>query len=59
MSDFIKSDHCQECGGIGYYTHFVQLFDDVQSEKEQCESCEELHEWELRADRLEDEAKGD
>lgn len=58
MSDFLTSDYCQECGGIGYYTHFTQLFDDVQSEREQCESCEELHRQELLADRLEDEMKG-
>lgn len=58
MSDYIKSDYCEECGGVGYYTHKVGLFDDYQLEKEQCEVCEELHRQEILADRLEDEMKG-
>lgn len=57
MNDFIKSDFCNECGGDGYYWrhHENPLAD---SEKEQCEECERLHQLEIRADRLQDEAKG-
>lgn len=53
MNDFIKSDFCTECDGVGYVTHQFEgiIF-------EQCESCEELHRQELRADRMMDEAKG-
>lgn len=58
MSDFIKSDFCHECDGAGYVTYKTLLFDDVQIEKEQCESCEELHKQEIRADRMHDEMKG-
>jgi len=47
MSDFIKSDYCRECDGDG-----------TSEENEQCESCEELHQQELRADRMHDEMKG-
>lgn len=63
--DFLKSDYCQECEGEGRI--FVGLksvfnpktmdFYDVDV-FEQCESCEELHAKELRADRLMDEWKG-
>lgn len=48
--DFIKSDYCLECNGDGR-----QVFND---EVIQCESCEELHKAEVRADRMHDEAKG-
>lgn len=54
MSDFIKSDYCTECGGEG----FIWLYHEnplADSEKEQCESCEELHQAEVRADRMQDE----
>lgn len=44
--DFVKSDYCQDCGGIG------------QIDNEQCESCEDLHNQELQADRFQDELKG-
>jgi RecJ-like exonuclease len=57
--DWIKSDHCQECDGEGHYTHWTQVFDDYESDKEQCPECERLHALELRADRMMDEAKGD
>lgn len=48
--DFVKSDYCRECNGDGR-----QQFGD---EIIQCESCEELHKAEVRADRMHDEAKG-
>lgn len=48
MNDFITSIHCYECDGDG-----ASLDDGAQ-----CSSCEELHQLELRADRLEDEMKG-
>lgn len=56
MKDFISSDFCTDCGGIGYF-HLPSHPESIP-EKEQCFSCEELHEQELRADRLHDEAKG-
>lgn len=55
---FLSSDYCTECGGVGFVSHKTQLFDDVEIEKEQCSSCEQLRKSELKADRLEDEAKG-
>lgn len=51
--DFIKSDHCRDCGGEGFF----YLPNGLQ-EKEQCYTCEELHAAEVRADRMMDEAKG-
>ena len=57
MSDWIKSDYCHECGGEGFiWLHHENPLAD--NDKEQCEECERLHQLELRADRLEDEAKG-
>lgn len=44
MSDFIKSDYCQECDGDGM----------SPEDNEQCQECERLHRLELRADRLQD-----
>lgn len=56
MSDFIKSDYCPECEGCGYiYLHHENPLAD--SEKEQCEVCEELHRQEILSDRLQDEFK--
>lgn len=58
-NNFIKSDYCNECGGEGYYqvkTHETEEY--VEYEKEQCPECEHLHEMEVRADRMHDEAKG-
>lgn len=64
MSDFIKSDYCTECDGTGkVFIGFDIGFDPKRMEKfdidkfEQCESCEELHEKEVRADRMFDELK--
>jgi hypothetical protein len=54
---FIVSDYCGDCDGEGYFTRATQLFDDVQYENFQCETCEELHQQEIRADRLHDEMK--
>ena len=45
--DFIESDYCTECDGSG------------EVDGEQCMECERLHAIEIRADRLEDEWKGD
>lgn len=44
MSDFIKSDYCQECDGDGM----------SPDDNEQCPECERLHRLELRADQLQD-----
>lgn len=44
MSDFIKSDYCQECDGDGM----------SPDDNEQCMECERLHKLEVRADRLQD-----
>lgn len=44
MSDFIKSDYCEECDGDG-----VSIDDG-----EQCFECERLHQLELRADRIQE-----
>lgn len=54
---FTYSDNCGECGGIGFIVlhHENQMAD---NEREQCEECERLVELEKRADRLEDEIKG-
>lgn len=48
--DFVRSDYCTECEGVGF------VFE--EDKKEQCAECEHLHEQELRADRMMDEAKG-
>lgn len=48
--DFISSDYCHECGGAGFL--WVK-----PHRQEQCESCEELHEQEVRADILIDSIK--
>lgn len=57
MSDFIKSDYCQECGGDGYtWSHHENPAGD--SEKKQCELCKELHQSELRFEILIDSMKG-
>lgn len=50
MSDFLKSDYCQECSGEGYVEY--------NDEPEQCEECERLHRLELRADKMQDIMKG-
>ena len=44
-NDFVSSDYCTECGGIGHIWG------------EQCAECEDLHEAELRADRRMDSFK--
>lgn len=51
--DFLSSDYCTECGGVGYVwlRHENPLAD---NEKEQCESCEDLHIAECRADNMMD-----
>jgi hypothetical protein len=56
-NDWLKSDHCAVCGGIGF---IVKPFGKtgVLDYEDQCESCEELHYQEVRADRLQDEWKG-
>lgn len=46
MSDFIKSDFCTECEGVGHV------------EEEQCAECEYLHDLERKADIKQDIAKG-
>lgn len=59
--EFLKSDYCTECGGGGYRTEKTwtcPLTGFAQRELEQCESCEELHDQEVRADRMHDEMKG-
>lgn len=48
--EFIKSDYCTECGGTGFI--WVK-----PTRQEQCESCEDLHEQEIRADILMDSIK--
>lgn len=58
MSDWIKSDYCNECGGDGYYQRLTHDTGEYQEhEKEQCEECERLHLLEIRADRRMDEIK--
>lgn len=52
-NDWIKSDYCQECGGEGFV-----VVNHKENEIDQCEECERLHALELRADRLQDEMKG-
>jgi hypothetical protein len=60
MDDFLKSDYCTECDGLGYYEEYSQQTAYlVTSMKYQCPSCEELHQKEARADILEDELKND
>ena len=49
-SDFLRSDYCDECGGNGYLIE--------EGKEEQCLNCEEIHNQEVRADRLHDEMKG-
>lgn len=44
--DFLKSDYCTDCNGDG-----------KADDGTQCQSCEELHEQELRADRMMDSWK--
>ena len=59
MSDYLKSDNCEDCGGEGfryYITHQTEEY--VEHETDQCAECEELHKQEVRADRLHDEMKG-
>jgi hypothetical protein len=52
-SDFIKSDYCRECDGGGFvWLHHENPLAD--SEKEQCQSCEDLHRAEVRADNMMD-----
>lgn len=65
MSDFMKSDYCTECDGEGkVFIGFKVGFDPKRmgqfdiDEFEQCQSCEELHRTEVRADRMMDEMKG-
>ena len=56
-ANFLRSDYCDECGGNGYLykVHENPLAD---NEREQCPTCESLHDQELKADRLHDELKG-
>ena len=56
MKDFIKSDYCTACDGRGF--RIEKTSHGLPNELEQCESCEELHQQEIKADRLEDEIKG-
>jgi hypothetical protein len=56
MSDFLKSDYCPICEGEGFvWLHHENPLAD--SEKEQCETCKDLHQQELRADRMHDQMK--
>lgn len=64
MSGFIKSDYCEECEGTGRIFVGMEVgFDPIKMEQfdkdifEQCFSCEELHDKEVRADRMFDELK--
>jgi hypothetical protein len=60
--NFLKSDYCNACGGIGY--RIEKTIADMPTpglrriEYEQCEECEELHDQERRADIMQDIAKG-
>lgn len=55
MNDFIRSDYCLQCDGIGFVV--ISKEDECQ-ELEQCEECEELHRKEVKADLLHDILKG-
>jgi excinuclease UvrABC ATPase subunit len=55
FDDFVRSEYCCECGGTGAIQHDL---DDYQTEYIQCESCEDLHLAEVRADRMQDEWAG-
>jgi hypothetical protein len=55
MNDFIRSEYCYECDGLGY---LVVKRNDHSEEFEQCYECEELLQQELRADILHDILKG-
>lgn len=65
MSDFIKSDYCQECDGTGSnvvafrmgFNPITLKVSDIEK-REQCEECERLHGEEIRADILHDQMKG-
>ena len=51
MSDFISSDHCLDCGGIGYRSFkTLDTGEYHEIETEQCEECERLHGLEIKAD---------
>lgn len=60
MKDWIKSDHCQECGGEGFYSFVSHDTGEYREyEKDQCPECERLHDLEVKADILHDQMKGD
>ena len=43
MSDYLKSDNCEDCGGEGfryYVTHQSEEY--IEHEKDQCRECERL-----------------
>jgi hypothetical protein len=54
--DFVTSDFCGDCGGIGYFN--LPSHPESKNEPEQCPECERLHDLEVRADRRMDEMKG-
>lgn len=46
--EFIRSEHCMECGGSGRSVH---------NHRQQCEECEYIHNMEVMADIIHDEMK--